>query len=113
MLFRGENLLIFPEGTRTTKDGVIRLKRGAAQVAIRGAHDITPVVITCTPPTLAKGDPWWSVPARRAYFTIEVRDDIPVRPFIEQAPEPGMAARNLTTHLEQYLTRESQAHAVA
>lgn len=110
-LGRGSNLLIFPEGTRTAKDGVIHLKRGAAQVAIRGKHDITPVVITCTPPTLAKGDPWWSVPARRACFTIEVRDDIPVRPFIDQ--EPALAARRLTAHLEQYLTRESQAHAVA
>ena len=112
-LARDSNLVIFPEGTRTPKSGGIHLKRGAAQVAIRGQRDITPVIITCTPPTLAKGERWWTVPARRAYFTIDVRDDIAVRPFIEQAPEPAMAARHLTTHLEQFFTRESRAHAVA
>ena len=112
-LGRGDNLVIFPEGTRTPKNGAIHLKRGAAQVAVRAERDITPVIITCVPPTLAKGDPWWSVPPRRAYFTIEVRDDIPVRPFIAESAEPAVAARHLTTHLEQYFTRESRAHAVA
>ena len=112
-LDRTDNLIIFPEGTRTPYDGTIRVKRGAAQVAVRSRRDITPVVITCTPPTLRKGEKWWSVPLRRAYFTIEVRDDIPIRPFIEQSPEPAMAARQLTDHLEQYFTRETRAHAVA
>jgi 1-acyl-sn-glycerol-3-phosphate acyltransferase len=106
---RGSNMVIFPEGTRTPVDGQLDFKRGAAQVAVRGVRDVTPVVIRCVPRTLGKGEKWWSVPPRRAHFTIEVRDDIPVGLHIEDASEPALAARALNAHLEQFFTMESQA----
>ncbi|MDR1462496.1 MAG: 1-acyl-sn-glycerol-3-phosphate acyltransferase, partial [Azoarcus sp.] len=42
----GDNLVIFPEGTRSlTHDGVLSpMKRGAANIALRGNIDLTPVV---------------------------------------------------------------------
>ena len=64
----GNNLIIFPEGTRSSRSGPIRLQRGAARVAVHGELDITPVRIRCTPATLAKGEKWWQVPrAPRPY----------------------------------------------
>lgn len=108
-LRKGSNLVIFPEGTRTASHGRIDLKRGAAQVAIRGSRDVTPVIIRCTPPTLRKGERWWHVPASRPHFTIEARDDIAVQPFIDSTAEPALAARHLNAHLEQYFRRESHA----
>jgi 1-acyl-sn-glycerol-3-phosphate acyltransferase len=63
------DLIIFPEGTRTPADGLIRLKRGAAHIAIRGGRNVTPVVICCTPPTLSKSDKWWRMPARPMQFS--------------------------------------------
>jgi 1-acyl-sn-glycerol-3-phosphate acyltransferase len=109
----GGNLVFFPEGMRTTPGCPIRLMRGGAQVAVRGARDVTPVIIRCVPPTLTRGEKWWRVPPRRAQFTIEVHEDIAVRPFLEHDGAPPLAARALNAYLQQYFTRESQSHASA
>jgi 1-acyl-sn-glycerol-3-phosphate acyltransferase len=102
----GNNLIIFPEGTRTPPSGVLRLQRGAANIAVRGGRDITPVVIRCHPPTLAKGDKWYQVPYRRAHFDIRVGDDIAVAPFLGNPAGDALAARRLTDHLTEYFALE-------
>jgi 1-acyl-sn-glycerol-3-phosphate acyltransferase len=107
----GNNLIIFPEGTRTPACGAITLKRGAANIAIRGARAVTPVLIRCQPPTLGKGEKWWRVPARHAQFRIEVRDDIDVARFTSFGATEVMAVRHLTDHLQQFFTEENQVHA--
>lgn len=110
----GSNLVIFPEGTRTPLDGALRLQRGAANVAVRGGIDVTPVLIDCAPRSLTKGLPWWQVPRSRMQFRIEVRDDIQVQPFLAEAHgEAALAARRLTEHLQSYFAMEKPAHAGA
>ena len=110
-LVAGNNLIIFPEGTRTPENGQIELKRGAANVAVRGVRDITPVVIHCEPQTLGKGVPWWQIPDRQVEFTISVKNDISVAQFIQDGSSEGIAARQLTEFLQQYFTREKGHHA--
>jgi 1-acyl-sn-glycerol-3-phosphate acyltransferase len=107
----GNNLIVFPEGTRTPGSGAICLKRGAANIAVRGGCDVTPVVITCHPMTLGKGEKWWRVPARFARFRIDVRDDIAVAGFLADGVSAGVAARNLTAYLQTYFTQESHLDA--
>jgi 1-acyl-sn-glycerol-3-phosphate acyltransferase len=107
----GNNLIVFPEGTRTPASGVIALKRGAANIAVRGACAVTPVVIRCHPSTLGKGDKWWQVPARLARFHIEVKDDIAIERFSGAGATDAIAARRLTEHLQHYFTEEGQRHA--
>lgn len=104
----GNNLVIFPEGTRTPLNGEARLQRGAANIAVRGNIDITPVRIRCTPPMLTKGVKWYRVPERRAHFIIEVCDDIPVRDFTQDSPSEALAARRLTDHLTEYFSMETR-----
>ncbi|MFL6693894.1 MAG: lysophospholipid acyltransferase family protein [Ramlibacter sp.] len=101
----GNNLIIFPEGTRSSPGLPLRLQRGAARVAVHGAVDITPVRIRCVPATLAKGERWWAVPARRAHIRIEVDEPIAVSPFIAASPNRALAARQLTEHLTDYFSR--------
>jgi 1-acyl-sn-glycerol-3-phosphate acyltransferase len=101
----GNNLIIFPEGTRSSPGLPLRLQRGAARVAVHGAVDITPVRIRCVPATLAKGAKWWCVPARRAQIRIEVDEPIAVSPFIAASPNRALAARQLTEHLTDYFSR--------
>ncbi len=110
-LQRGNNLIVFPEGTRTLADGVIRLKRGAANIAVRGGRDITPVLISCQPSTLGKGEKWWRVPARRVQFRIAVQDDLAVAGFLADGASDVMAARALTAFLQQYFTGKQERHA--
>ncbi len=102
----GSSLVIFPEGTRTVPGQPLRLQRGAANIAVRGGLDITPVRISCSPSTLAKGQKWYRVPSRRFHVRIEVEDDLPIAPFLERTGgEPGtdaLAARRVTDHLTRH-----------
>lgn len=102
----GNNLIIFPEGTRTPRSGQLRLQRGAANIAVRGAVDITPVVIRCRPPTLAKGNRWYHVPRRRAQFDILIGDDIAIAPFLGNPAGDALAARHLTESLTRTFAME-------
>lgn len=110
-LERGNNLIVFPEGTRTPADAVIHLKRGAANIAVRGLRDITPVLIRCEPRTLGKGDKWWDIPPRRAQFQIDVHDDLAIGRFTRGGASEVIAARRLTDFLQDYFTRKRQGHA--
>ena len=105
----GGNLIIFPEGTRTARGGNIRLKRGAANVAVRGRIDVTPIRIRVDPPMLWKGVPWWRVPARRGHFVIEVGDDIIVDNFLEGGVSEALAARRLNLYLTKYFASEESS----
>lgn len=62
-LRRGENLLVFPEGTRTTTPPVGRLKRGFALMAMRAAAPILTVLAAASNgPYLRKGQPFFAFP---------------------------------------------------
>jgi 1-acyl-sn-glycerol-3-phosphate acyltransferase len=102
----GNSLIIFPEGTRSSRTEPMRLQRGAARIAVHGGLDITPVRIRCTPATLAKGEKWYQVPARRAHIRIAVGEAIAVSPFIAAASHPALAARHLNQHLTDYFSKE-------
>jgi 1-acyl-sn-glycerol-3-phosphate acyltransferase len=80
-LREGQSLVIFPEGTRSVRGRALELQRGAANIALRGASALTPVYISCEPPTLSKHEPWYRIPARRAQFTLCVGSDIDMAPF--------------------------------
>lgn len=112
-LKHGNTLIIFPEGTRTPRAGTgsLELQRGAANVAVRAPVDVTPVVIRCEPLTLGKGEKWYKVPERRAHFTIEVRDDVAVRPFLLESASEPLAARRLTAWLKTFFEQESRSGA--
>jgi 1-acyl-sn-glycerol-3-phosphate acyltransferase len=75
-LRRGETLIIFPEGTRTTPGQAPVFHRGAANVALRAARSVTPVYIRCEPTTLTKAEPWYRIPSRRPHFSLIVGEDL-------------------------------------
>lgn len=106
----GGNLVIFPEGTRTTPGQPLRLQRGAANIAVRGRLDITPVRLTCSPLTLGKGEKWYRVPSRRFHMVVDVQEDLPIAQFLNDIdPVTGgeaVAARRLTDYLAHYFAGE-------
>jgi 1-acyl-sn-glycerol-3-phosphate acyltransferase len=103
----GNNLIVFPEGTRTPRVGTQALQRGAANIAVRGRQDVTPVRITAHPMALGKGEKWYRVPARRMHIRLEVDDDIAIAPFLADGAPEAVAARRLTDHLTDYFSRET------
>lgn len=99
---RGGNLVIFPEGTRSPRGGRLRLQRGAANIAIRGQLNITPVRLSCSPMTLGKGDAWYNVPLRRFHIVAEVGPDIEIDRYLDDARGAALAARRLTDDLTYF-----------
>ncbi|GAA6154083.1 lysophospholipid acyltransferase family protein [Pseudoteredinibacter isoporae] len=103
-LDRGNNLIVFPEGTRTQVGKAMKLQRGAANIAVRTANNITPVIIKCSPSTLTKQESWYNIPPRRFHISISVRDDIEIAPYLESVP--SVAARELSKNLTDYFEKE-------
>lgn len=99
-LDNGQTLIVFPEGTRSTPDAPIRLRRGAATIALGSRARILPVRIRCQPCTLTKGEAWYRVPPRRPGFHLEVGDVLEPRDAC--AGDTAEAIRDLTRRLEAY-----------
>jgi 1-acyl-sn-glycerol-3-phosphate acyltransferase len=96
-LAAGEILVIFPEGTRTVPGQPMQMQRGGANVALRAARVLTPVFITCDPPTLSKNLPWYRIPPRRPTFTLRAGDDVSLETY-RHLPLP-LASRRLNSDL--------------
>jgi len=85
-LAAGNNLIIFPEGTRTKPEQAIKFQRGAANIAMRCLSEnslsansqsekssgISTVLIRVKPTTLTKSEPWYKVPEFKARFSAEL-----------------------------------------
>lgn len=69
-LEQGHSVLVFPEGTRSPAHGLRRFNPGVFEIALRASVPIVPLLITCDPPTLTKGLPWYALPKRTAKFRI-------------------------------------------
>lgn len=76
VLDEGDNLIIFPEGTRSEPGKPVQLHRGAAQIAVRCRAPVIPAIIRCSPTTLTKAERWYQIPPRRVHYSIVVLPDI-------------------------------------
>lgn len=108
-LTEGQTLIIFPEGTRTRPQGTLDFHRGAANIALRAARQLTPVVIRVEPTTLTKAEPWYRIPHRQFHFSMTVRDDIPLDDFRAEGELP-QASRKLNAFLLTFYNRELGRH---
>lgn len=97
----GNNLIIFPEGTRSVSGQPMHLRRGFANIATLAQADLQPLTITCWPPFLEKGIPWWRVPAERPRFRVAVGERLSIAPFLTAVSRP-LATRRLTAYLHNY-----------
>jgi 1-acyl-sn-glycerol-3-phosphate acyltransferase len=96
----GDNLLIFPEGSRSVPGRPRTLQRGFANVALAAQAPIRLVTIRCVPATLTKGAKWYEIPPTRSLFTVAVHELIDVRALVRDEP-PSIAVRRITSHVAQ------------
>ncbi|NLN63683.1 MAG: 1-acyl-sn-glycerol-3-phosphate acyltransferase [Myxococcales bacterium] len=99
-------LVIFPSGTRTPPGAPIRFQRGAAQVAVRTGVPIVPVLVTCDPPTLIKGEPWYRVPHRAPTLRLRVQPAMEIPAHIQEEPRIPVRVRLLNQHFENYFAEK-------
>ena len=101
----GDSLIIFPEGTRSVPGAPLRFHRGFANVATLIGAPIQPVLITCDPPTLTKGEPWWRIPRQRPVFRLRVDDCIDTGSYLSHRYR-SIAARKLVDDLQKYYSEQ-------
>jgi 1-acyl-sn-glycerol-3-phosphate acyltransferase len=102
----GETLILFPECTRTGNDGVIRLRRGAAHIAVRSGCPVIPVTIEFSEPLLTKKSRWWLAPKMRPKVRVTQHPAIDPAQFLQRDRSISFAARALTEYLRELYVRE-------
>jgi len=109
-LAAGNNLIIFPEGTRSVPGRPLHFQRGFAHIATLTGVGLQPITITCEPITLVKGEPYYKIPNSRPSFRIEVADEIDPRQFLDLGSgSRARGARKLVSYLEaDYCSRLSR-----
>jgi 1-acyl-sn-glycerol-3-phosphate acyltransferase len=70
----GLAVLIFPESTRSPPGGLHPFRRGAFELAVRARVPLWPLLLTCDPPALSKGLPFWRQPDRVALLRVQPGD---------------------------------------
>lgn len=95
VLQQKENLIIFPEGTRTVDR--INIHKGASYIAVYGAEKIIPFYITIEPKCLGKYDKWYNLPENINYNVIPL-EEIRLSNF-----EKNVAASLRVRHLHSFI----------
>lgn len=90
----GENLLIFPEGTRTRDGALGGFKKGFALMALRSGAPIHPVLIEKSGSYLGKGSALFLPTPLPIEIAVRVEDPI--------LPEPGESASALAERVESF-----------
>jgi len=98
----GDSLIMFPEGTRTRPGQVIKFRPGAAAIALRTRCPVIPVLISCDPTTLTKGEPWYHIPSQRVQITLDIQPPIHPVAFVRDSANKRDATAALTHCLEEY-----------
>lgn len=99
-----QSLLIFPEGTRTGKDNIIKFHRGAVSIGLHSATEIIPVVIRINSFAFKKGQKWYHIPPKKVIYHFDVGEPIDPQQWLTEKPLP-IAARRLNQYLENYFQK--------
>jgi len=67
----GNNLIVFPQGTRSQLSSKIKFQRGAANIALRCQASVELVLIKVIPSALTKNEPWFKVPVIKPTFSVK------------------------------------------
>ena len=110
-LARGDNLVMFPESTRTVPGQPIKLKRGAANILDRSSQSFVPIAITCEPTTLTKSEKWYQIPHKRVHFRITIGDPIDPANHIALDQSSTITRRKIDQLLKTVLVEGMKRHA--
>ncbi len=111
-LARGENLVVFPESTRTVPGQPMKLRRGAASIIAKSRRPFVPITISSRPTTLTKAEKWYQIPVTRAHFKITVGDSIDPAPTIIDGEAASLASRRINRLLQAVLMKGVELHAI-
>ncbi|MBQ9876234.1 MAG: 1-acyl-sn-glycerol-3-phosphate acyltransferase [Campylobacter sp.] len=85
-LQNGENLIIFPEGTRT-KDKIC-MQKGAFYIAINCAKELIALGIKMSPKSLKKGQSWYDTPQNKIKYEVDILENLDLSEFEKSRSNP-------------------------
>ena len=104
------NLLIFPEATRSVPGQPMKLKRAAASVIAKYERSFVFVIVTCEPPTLSKAENWYEIPSRKMHFKITVGDRVDPRSHIIEGEQLSKTNRRINVMLRDLFVAGIEGH---
>ncbi|NNC99176.1 MAG: 1-acyl-sn-glycerol-3-phosphate acyltransferase [Gammaproteobacteria bacterium] len=102
----GENVLIFPEGTRNSYDTQLDFKRGAANICVASGCPVLPIVIVATPRTVQKGESWYQLPSKKSRILIRINRALETENCIDTSLPRTVQYRRLTAFWRDYYLSE-------
>ncbi len=100
-LSEGQNIILFPEGTRTKHGQPLKFKRGAANIALAAQSQIQFVTIKMSPTALTKDEPWYRIAPSRVKINVSVGEKLDISSFLGQESR-SRSVRTLTRRLEEH-----------
>lgn len=96
----GESVVIFPEGTRTSRTEQYSFQRGASYLMLENRCLVRPIYISCLPIALGKKDAWYSIPRKKITYLFSVLDNLELNELRTlESMKPPLKSRRLTAHL--------------
>ena len=91
-LDRGDNLIIFPEGTRSLNFDKIKFKHGFSSIAVASKANIRPLVIRFDGFALRKNVPWYQIYRKKLTYRIEILDKFDTNEYLEKHHDKEISA---------------------
>ena len=107
---RGQSLIIFPEGTRSSEEGMRSFKRGTARLLAGSKAAIMPIIITCKPRALMKHQKWHEIPNEKIQLSMHFLDRMKIPDIIKSETIMPKKVRRLTSYLEKYFQEQIVIH---
>lgn len=102
----GENILIFPEGTRTRAGVPMKLKRGVAHAALRTGCRLAVVHIRSSHAWLNKDTQWYEIPAVHPSIRLTFEGMIDPKDYLREGEDGySLASRRLTEAMRRELLK--------
>lgn len=95
-----DNLIIFPEGTRTTFNKEPVFQRGASHLALQTRASVRSTHIYCNVNALNKETPWYVIPEEKIELHITIKEKISSSSY-DFSRERSLEARKLTKYFKE------------
>lgn len=105
----GENVLIFPEGTRNTYDTQLEFKRGAANIAVISQCPVLPLLVLPQPRALERQQHWYQLPTVKSIIHFHINQPLSLQNCIDTSKPRTLQYRRLTEYWREYYLSEINA----
>lgn len=103
-LNKGQNILIFPEGTRTTAGEPVKLQRGFGNLALAANADIQSLMINCEPLILTKQDKWYKIASKKVNLKVRLGQLFNISEYQNEKTR-AIRVRRLISDVQNYYMR--------